>query len=217
LHALLVAGLRSEVPEAESAGFRQAAEQLAMRFGLLQGAAMEALIEAGDPAAGADPLTGIADAGDLHAAMERLIDLYRRYGDPFALLVLDVDGLDRINVAKGRPAGDAALAEVAKSIAHQIRSVDLAFRLEGDEFCILAEHQTASTAQILATRLGKGVEEIVLPGGLPVSASIGVVSCPGHAEEADVLLEFADTALYRAKAAGERVVVAVSRNGNSDP
>jgi diguanylate cyclase (GGDEF)-like protein len=96
--------------------------------------------------------------------------------------------------------------------------VDTPVRMDGDEFCILLPHQTASRASALAERLVDSVERVESPGGRPLSVAIGVVSCPQHATEADSLLELADSTMYRAKAAGEHVAVgpeaAATTNGN---
>ena len=64
----------------------------------------------------------------------------------FALALIDIDGLGRINDAYGREAGDRMLAAVAGVIRRQVRAVDQAFRLEEDEFAILAPHQRRAAA-----------------------------------------------------------------------
>ena len=62
----------------------------------------------------------------------------KRYGHPFAVLLMDIDGLKRINDAHGHPAGDRVLMQVAMSLRRSIRTVDTAARIGGDEFCVLA-------------------------------------------------------------------------------
>jgi diguanylate cyclase (GGDEF)-like protein len=99
------------------------------------------------------------------------------------------------------------LVGIADALRETIRTVDVPVRMGGDEFCILAPYQTASRAKVLGDRLSEAIERVSGPSGTPVGISIGVVSCPQHAVDAERLLDLADGAMYRAKAAGSRVVV----------
>ena len=122
-----------------------------------------------------------------------------------------------LNDAYGSSAGDRTLVGVATAVGESIRNVDTPVRMGGDEFCVLLPHQTASRARVLAERLASAIEEVDNPASQPLGVAIGVVSCPQHATDADGLLEIADGAMYRAKAAGERVAVgtdAASQNGD---
>jgi diguanylate cyclase (GGDEF)-like protein len=96
---------------------------------------------------------------------------------------------------------------VAGAVQSTVRIADTAVRMDEDEFCILLPNQTASRAQVAAERLAAAVEQVTDPTGNPLRVSVGVVSCPQHASNSDALLEAADSALFRAKAAGERVAV----------
>jgi diguanylate cyclase (GGDEF)-like protein len=160
-----------------------------------------------------DGLTGLHNTRHMQQHLHHLVGVQKRYGHPFALLLLDIDGLKRINDAYGSSAGDRTLMGVATAVGETIRSVDTPIRMGGDEFCVLLPHQTASRAKILAERLAGAIERVDTPAAHPLRVAIGVVSCPQHATTADGLLEIADGAMYRAKAAGESVSVA---NG-SDP
>jgi diguanylate cyclase (GGDEF)-like protein len=94
------------------------------------------------------------------------------------------------------------------SVQRSIRSVDVAARLGGDEFCVLAPHQASEAAATLAERLATAVrEEVASPDEPPVSLSIGVAACPSHGSDAETLIDTADRAMYRAKAAGENVAL----------
>jgi diguanylate cyclase (GGDEF)-like protein len=68
-------------------------------------------------------------------------------------------------------------------------------------------NQTAGRARTVAERLAQSVEQVRDPGGGQLQIAIGVVACPQHATTADELLEMADGALYRAKAAGQSVAL----------
>jgi diguanylate cyclase (GGDEF)-like protein len=129
------------------------------------------------------------------------------------LVGVDIDGLKRINDAYGSGAGDSTLMGVATALGETIRSVDTPIRMGGDEFCVLLPHQTASRARVLADRLAASIERVETPAPHPLRVAIGVVSCPQHSTRAEDLLEIADGAMYRAKAAGESVAVGAT-NGD---
>jgi two-component system, cell cycle response regulator len=155
-----------------------------------------------------DPLTGLFNVRYLRRHLAHLVGMQQRYGHPFALLLVDVDGLKRINVAYGEAVGDRALVSVGAAVRGTIRSIDTAVRLGGDEFCVLAPNQTAPRVRVLGERIADGIERLEPVEGTPVSVSVGVVSCPQHAVDAERLLELADEAMYRAKASGGRVAIA---------
>ena len=156
---------------------------------------------------GADRLTGLHGQGFLREHLRHLVAMQKRYDQPFALLVVDVEGLKRINEAFGERAGDDTLVGVAGAVDRTVRGVDTTVRIQEDEFCILLPNQTAGRGRIAAERLVAAVEQVTDPSGGALRVTVGIVACPQHAVTADELLELADSALYRAKAAGERVAV----------
>jgi diguanylate cyclase (GGDEF)-like protein len=190
----------------------EAVERLIKLFSLIQAGLVEDLLRERSSElewlAHTDALTGLFNLRYLRQQVDHLLGLQQRYGHPFALLLLDVDGLKRINDSFGHAAGDQLLVGVADAIRGATREVDVPARIGGDEFCVLAPHQTASRATVLGDRLAAGIEELDTADGSNVSVSIGVVACPEHATDAERLLELADVAMYRAKASGERVRVA---------
>ena len=155
-----------------------------------------------------DRLTGLYNLRHLERQLAQVSAVHERYGHPFSLLLLDVDGLKRVNDAHGHAAGDRLLKQVAAALERSLRSVDVAVRLGGDEFCVLAVDQTAELARVLALRVAEEVARLEAPDGMRPSVSIGVVSCPLHGRVPERLLELADEAMYRAKAAQVAVVVA---------
>jgi diguanylate cyclase (GGDEF)-like protein len=195
--ALFVEGLgRAELHEA--------LEALAVAFA---GAAPAAPAERDTGMGGVDELTGLYDETYLQRQLGHLLRIHQRYGPPFSLLLVDIEGLGRINDAHGREAGDAALVAVAGAIRAEIGGSDRAVRLKGDEFCVLVHRQTARQAAEMAQRIAATVEQAEVPEGGPLGVAIGVVSCPEHAAEAELLLEMADGAMFRARAAGEPVAI----------
>jgi diguanylate cyclase (GGDEF)-like protein len=218
LQAVLIAALQEELADRDPDAFANAVERLVDATGALQAAAAEALLRSREreheSQASTDPLTGLGNLRALQRELRRLVELYRRYRHPFALLLLDIDGLRRINDSHGHQAGDRVLMQVAMSVRRAIRSVDWAARLGGDEFCVLAPVQDAQGAGVIAERLAAAVSgEVSTPGEPPVGVSVGVAACPEHGEEADVLVETADRAMYVAKAAGELVALGSVHGG----
>jgi diguanylate cyclase (GGDEF)-like protein len=215
LQAVLVRALRDELAE-EPQRFAEAVERLADATGAIQAAAAEELIRRRsrelESQANTDALTGLGNLRHLQTQIGHLLELHKRYGHPFGLLLMDVDGLKRVNDAHGHQAGDRVLMQVAMALRRSIRTVDVAARLGGDEFCVLAPEQESDAAVTLAERLSTAVEEeVASPEDPPVGLSIGVVSCPRHGADAETLIDAADRAMYRAKAAGDNVAVGEPR------
>jgi diguanylate cyclase (GGDEF)-like protein len=154
-----------------------------------------------------DSLTGLHNSRFMQQHLQHLLDVQKRYGHPFALLLLDIEGLKRINDAYGNAAGDRTLSAIATALSETTRSVDTPIRMGGDEFCVLLPHQTATRARAMADRLVASIERVESPTPHPLRVSVGVVSCPQHATDGEDLLALADGAMYRAKAAGESVAV----------
>src|SRR3954452_10255965 len=217
LQAVLVKALRDELAQSDPERFADAVERLAEAAGAIQAAAVEELVRSRsrelESQANTDPLTGLYNLRYLQREIAQLLDVQKRYEHPFAVLLLDIDGLKRINDAHGHQAGDRVLMQLAMAMRRAVRAVDTAARLGGDEFCILAPEQTSAGGANLAGRLVAAIqEEVVTPDTPPVGVSIGVAACPEQGEDADRLLESADQAMYRAKAAGESVAIGSSNN-----
>lgn len=153
-----------------------------------------------------DPLTGLPNRLYLRDRLERALSARQR-GGRFALLYLDVDRFKLFNDGLGHLVGDAVLREVAARIADCVRPPDVVGRLSGDEFAILLENcPQPSTACQVAQRIQAKMAQAILIDDrtLHVSVSIGIaMSHPGY-QTVDQLLHDADTALYRAKAAGRQ-------------
>jgi diguanylate cyclase (GGDEF)-like protein len=205
LQTLLVEALSAEIPERRLGSFAHSVGKLAGVFGNLQSQVNEQLVaeRAGNPAA--DPVTGLPGEAELREWLRILFAEERRYGHPFALALIDVDGLRHVNQAHGRRAGDRMLAAVAALIGSQIRAVDQAFRLRDDELCVLAPHSSSATARRMAQRLCDLVDSSQTADAPRVAIAAGVAACPEHAEDAESLLAAAEEAAFAAKAAGQPV------------
>ncbi|HKE16002.1 MAG TPA: diguanylate cyclase [Kofleriaceae bacterium] len=162
-----------------------------------------------------DGLTGLTNRREFERRLEEELDRADRHGLPLSLVLLDVDLLKAINDRSGHRAGDRALCAVADALRSSCRSVDIAARVGGDEFAILAPTTSARDALQLATRVQTALRERPA-GAAPLSISIGVadVASASARGERD-LLEAADRALYRAKSGG-RDRIALGADVESD-
>lgn len=206
LQALLIEALRREVPERHLGAFAGSVGRLASIFGDIQAQVAERLVQERSGGATVDPLTGLPGKAELHEWMRIQLAEFQRQSWPFAVLMVDVDGLSRINQAYGREAGDRMLRAVAGVVRRQIRPVDRAFRVAEDEFCVLAPQQTADEALPVAERLCELVERSQ-GDGHRVAISVGLAACPEHGSDAESLLAAAEEAAWAAQAAGRGVGV----------
>ena len=212
LQTVLLQALREDLAD-DPVAFAGAVEQLVESIAAIQAAAMEAHVQSRsrelESQAHTDPLTGLGNLRALQRELTNLLDVQKRYQRPFGLLLMDIDGLKRINDSHGHQAGDRVLMQVGMSLRRSVRSVDTAARIGGDEFCVLLPEQDLKTAAKLAARLATAIEEeVASPGELAsISVSIGVAASPEHGDEAESLIDTADRAMYRAKAAGEGIAL----------
>ena len=202
LQHLVIEAVRREVPEKEPGAFARAVGRLIDLFGSIQGEVTRSLVESRGGGAAHDPVTGLPGPVQLDEWLHILLAEQRRYGHTFALALVDVDGLGRINEAHGRPTGDRMLTAVAGVLRRQLRDVDQAFRLEEDEFAVLAPHTEAAGLAPMATRIAELVASSQSEEGPRIAIASGVVSCPEDGTSAERLLESAAEATYAAKAAG---------------
>ena len=211
LQAAMLRSLERQAPALDAGESLGLAARLAALFGDLQTDAAERAGRGSAPVhdllAGPDRLTGLHGQAFLREHLSHLVSMQKRYDQPFAVLLVDIDGLKRINQAHGEHAGDETLVGVAGAVERSVRTADTAARLDEDEFCVLLPHQTAGRARTVALRLADAVEQVRDPAGGGLQIAIGIAACPQHATTADELLETADSALFRAKAAGERVAL----------
>jgi diguanylate cyclase (GGDEF)-like protein len=132
-----------------------------------------------------------------------------------------VDDFKQVNDRLGHPVGDAVLRAIARlflPLSAGTRGSDVAARYGGEEFCLVLTETVTDGAFIKAERIRTAVSAIdwtsIDPRLVkPVTVSIGIASYPDHAASVDALLDVADKALYRAKAAGKNRVVVAGSSG----
>ncbi len=156
-----------------------------------------------------DALTNLLNRRRFHEELGRMLAEAARRNDRVALLSFDLDGFKAINDNFGHSAGDEVLVEVAGAVTAIVRRNELLFRLGGDEFAILIPEAAADKVSALARRINERISAIRFdfPSGCgTIGASLGVAFYPDHADHAEALIECADQAMYRAKAAGKNCV-----------
>ena len=152
-----------------------------------------------------DPLTQLPNRVLFLDRLRQALAQSARTSSPVAVLFVDLDRFKVVNDSLGHEAGDVLLAEVAERLTECLRATDTAARFGGDEFTVLCTgteggDEALTVAHRIAARLG---ERVLLPGGeVFPTVSIGVARSEDATDTAADLLDRADLALYRAKAAG---------------
>jgi diguanylate cyclase (GGDEF)-like protein len=154
-----------------------------------------------------DDLTGV---GNRRHLLERLTEecaKSERSGEPFALLVIDLDGFKLINDTHGHAAGDACLQHFTLMAQTRLRPGDILARTGGDEFCILLPASTLREGAMIARRVLDVCRDDAagcVGGEVPISLSIGVAQWTSEIGRfPDRLMAAADHALYAAKNGGK--------------
>lgn len=153
-----------------------------------------------------DQLTGLFNRNVLNEQMSTLLTS----GEPFALLMLDMNRFKEVNDTLGHKFGDDVLSEQADRLRNVVRPDDCVVRLGGDEFAILATGYTnVEEASKLAHRIGNDLAQpmTIRELSVAVGSSIGVVMSAGGSTSAGTLLRQADIAMYEAKRRRKTVVV----------
>jgi two-component system, cell cycle response regulator len=142
-----------------------------------------------------DGLSGLANRRRLMSDLdEALASATAQSGRTLAFF--DLDGFKAYNDAFGHNAGDALLARLGRDLAESVKGAGAAYRLGGDEFCILLDRETNRTEPIV-TRAADALSEH--GEGFTVTASFGVVQIPSEAESSEAALQLADGRMYAHK------------------
>ena len=175
---------------------------------------LRTVVSALEDAARTDPLTGLRNRRALREEFNRELARADRTRRPLALVVLDIDHFKLYNDAYGHLAGDEALQRVATILEEITRSIEIAARIGGEEFAIIAPDADEAGGSALAERLRLAVasEFATTKPSLTVSCGIAIHRPGITKSRRDDLFGAADRALYAAKAAGRnRVEVADPR------
>jgi len=151
-----------------------------------------------------DRLTRLWNSRYLHEALEQEIARCRRYGRPFGLLLVDLDGFKAVNDTAGHLAGDHVLQIVGGLLRDNCRVTDVPARLGGDEFAVILPEASSDMVRLYAAKLVALVAEAPFPADLPrVTASIGGVAFRDAPASPKAAIAAADEAMYAAKREGK--------------
>ncbi len=156
-----------------------------------------------------DNLTGLLNHGTFEDWLAEAVAA----GNPFSLVMLDLDDFKTVNDTLGHQAGDRFLRDVARALVHAGRDSDHVFRYGGDEFALLLPATDGRGALVVADRMREAVRAVGLAGsewarrGLLVSCSIGLATYPADGATPDEVLLAADRACFVAKRSGRDQIV----------
>lgn len=159
-----------------------------------------------------DELTGLYNHRRFQEAMAAETERAKRFDQAMSLVMLDIDNFKRVNDTYGHQQGDRVLAEVARVLRESSREIDAPARYGGEELAVVLPQTDLEGAYQLAERVRQEVAALEIPlvegsGSISVTASLGVASMPGNAQDGGGLIAAADAALYDAKRAGRNKTV----------
>jgi len=164
-----------------------------------------------------DALTSLWNRSAILDLLQREVQLHRRTGGSFGVMMADLDYFKKINDSHGHQVGDDVLREVSRRLSTSVRGYDYIGRYGGEEFLIIVSKCEPPDVAANAERLRRCVSDSPIStaaGPIACTISVGVVAVPQQAEELPdlgALLKTSDSLLYRAKNNGRnRVEVAIS-------
>jgi diguanylate cyclase (GGDEF)-like protein len=165
------------------------------------------LLESTKQQANVDELTGLYNRRFVEDYARKLLAMARRQGHPLGIIMMDLDHFKEINDIYGHEVGDRVLRQFAKTVTHAVREANVAARYGGEEFLIVLPETAPQGCMLVAERIRKAVERMVVPSGtekpLPqLTVSLGIAVYPEHGQGLEELLQASDKALYESKRAG---------------
>ena len=152
-----------------------------------------------------DELTQLPNRRYLELTLDTALEQYRLHGEPFGVLVIDLDSFKLINDDFGHMYGDRALEQVARTLSSVLRSSDVIGRWGGDEFLAVIRHVSGPLLEVLAERCCTLVAKTSITDGdeTPVSLSISIGGALARKNDtAEDLIHRADERMYESKAVG---------------
>ncbi|MBZ5503805.1 MAG: GGDEF domain-containing protein [Acidobacteriia bacterium] len=161
--------------------------------------------------AATDALTGLYNRRFFDETCEKELNRAKRYGQPLAMVILDLNKLKDVNDRHGHLVGDQVLQLAATTLSKTLRASDFAARIGGDEFALLLPQTDPEQAITLCRRIRAQYEHEVraLKLHIPVTLDFGVAVHPQDGDQKSALLSLADERLYelkRSSRAPQRVI-----------
>lgn len=153
-----------------------------------------------------DKLTGLFNRVRIDEQLLLHMELFRRYANPFSLIMLDIDHFKAVNDTYGHQVGDRVLQELAGILQNNSRKTDIAGRFGGEEFVLICPGTPAEKARQLAESLRVKIEKFLFADELSITSSFGVGEFTVHDKDVESFLMRVDAALYDSKTGGRNMV-----------
>lgn len=163
---------------------------------------IKAVIAQADEVSHTDALTFLPNRKQIIGDLQREVIFSDRYGTPLSISMVDIDHFKKINDTYGHTVGDEVLRTLAGELRNRIRYPDTIGRYGGEEFLIVLPHSSLKAATEQANRLCKHARSLLIKAGeqeIALTVSIGIAQYKIHNEDWEILLNRADSALYKAK------------------
>jgi len=158
-----------------------------------------------------DPLTGLHNRRYMEGHLRTLVSQAVEFARPLSVLIADIDHFKAVNDTWGHDIGDKVLQQFAMRFKSNIRGVDLACRLGGEEFLCIMPDTDMPGALHVGERLRDCIAgqpfEAATRGSLQVTASVGLATLENRLDTPETLFKRADEALYAAKREGRNRVM----------
>jgi len=160
-----------------------------------------------------DSLTKLYNRRTIESLIINELSRVKRYALNFSMLLMDVDNFKYCNDTFGHSFGDQVLTVMAETLLKQLRDVDYAGRLGGDEFLVVMPETDKKSCFLVADRLRLALSKIIFDGkNFTLTISGGITSAPDDGNDLQTLLLQADVALYEAKNRGRNCIISCTKN-----
>ncbi|MBU1642112.1 GGDEF domain-containing protein, partial [bacterium] len=152
-----------------------------------------------------DELTKSYNRRYFNQKVQKHIDLYRRYGQEFSMIMFDVDDFKNINDTYGHDKGDYILKAIVNDVKRHLRSSDVICRIGGEEFAVILTETNLEEACIAAEKIRSAVESQSYIAGQKVTISVGVDAFD-EKYDFNIFYRAVDSFLYKSKHNGKNCV-----------
>ena len=165
-----------------------------------------------------DPLTGLPNRALFQDRLSQYAAMSKRHDVPLAVFIMDLINFKAINDTFGHEAGDQLLQQISERLVETMRESDTVSRLGGDEFALITPNVSEREVDLVAQRILNIFQQTFDVAGsqFEIAPSIGVAIFPSHCEDASMLIQRADIAMYAAKGASESYAIYTPEQGKTN-
>jgi len=160
---------------------------------------LQASLELERARARTDPLTGLVNIREFHAALSNAIDDLRQNGDAFTVIYIDLDHFKKANDTYGHVFGDELLLAVSTKLREVFRDIDVVGRIGGDEFAVVFRAADSKVVRDRVAYMHSALQEAMEGQGSSVTFSIGALTCRVPPDSVEACMRRADQLMYRVK------------------